>query len=75
MNDIQNILIKNGCDAETIANVVNDFKKVAVKHKPLQSCIALTVLLKIVATQGSDDPNEQIKLFFELADCYDAHID
>lgn len=32
MNDIQNILIENGCDAETIANVVNDFRNVVVKH-------------------------------------------
>ena len=75
MNDIQNILIKHGCDAETITTVVNDFRGVVVNHTPLQSCLAMAVLLKLLATKGSDDPNEQIKMLFELADCYNAELD
>lgn len=30
MNDIENMLIENDCDAETIATIVNDIKKVSV---------------------------------------------
>lgn len=75
MNDIENMLIEHDCDPETIANVVNDFRNVVVKHAPLQSCLAMAVLLKLLATKGSDDPNEQIKMLFELADCYNAELD
>ena len=74
MNDIQNILINHGCDAETITNVVNDFRVVVVKHEPLQSCLAMAVLLKLLATKGSDDPNDQLKMIFDIVDCYDINL-
>lgn len=74
MNDIENVLIENNCDAETINKVVNEFKDVAAEHSPLQACIAMALLLKILSKQGSDDPDNQLKLILELADCYDINL-
>ena len=74
MNEIGKILLKHDCDAETIEKVVNEFKDVAVKHSPLQACVAMAVLLKLLSKQGSDETDNQIKLLLELADCYNINI-
>lgn len=74
MNDIQNMLIEHGCDAETIANVVNDIKTVADEHSILQDSIAMAILLKVFAGIGTDDRDDQLKMIFDIADCYDINI-
>ena len=74
MNEIENMLIEHDCDAETINKVVNEFKDVAAEHSPLQACIAMALLLKLLSKQGSDDPDNQLKLLLELADCYNINI-
>lgn len=74
MNDIENMLIENDCDAETIATIVNDIKKVADEHSFLQDSIAMAILLKVFAGIGTDDRDEQLKMIFDIADCYDINL-
>lgn len=74
MNDIENMLIENDCDAETIATIVNDIKKVADEHSILQDSIAMAILLKLFAGIGTDDRDEQLKMIFDIADCYDINL-
>ena len=74
MNDIENMLIENDCDPETIATIVNDIKKVADEHSMLQDSIAMAILLKIFAGIGTDDRDEQLKMIFDIADCYDINL-
>lgn len=74
MNDIENMLIENDCDAETIATIVNDIKTVADEHSILQDSIAMAILLKVFAGIGTDDRDEQLKMIFDIADCYDINI-
>jgi hypothetical protein len=75
MNDIENMLIENDCDPETIATIVNDIKTVADEHSMLQVSIALAILLKVFTGGGTDDRDEQLKMIFAIADCYDINID
>lgn len=74
MNDIENMLIENDCDPETIATIVNGIKKVADEHSILQDSIALAILLKLFAGSGTDDRDEQLKMIFDIADCYDINL-
>ena len=74
MNDIENMLIENDCDAETIATIVNDIKKVADEHSILQDSIAMAILLKVFAGIGTDDRDEQLKMIIDIADCYDINL-
>nr|DAG25345.1 MAG TPA: SRP54-type protein, helical bundle domain [Caudoviricetes sp.] len=74
MNDIENMLIENDCDAETIATIVNDIKKLADEHSILQDSIAMAILLKVFAGIGTDDRDEQLKMIFDIADCYDINL-
>lgn len=74
MNDIENMLIENDCDAETIATIVNDIKTVADEHSILQDSIAMAILLKVFAGIGTDDRDDQLKMIFDIADCYDINI-
>ena len=74
MNDIKNMLIENDCDAETIATIVNDIKTVADEHSILQDSIAMAILLKVFAGIGTDDCDDQLKMIFDIADCYDINI-
>ena len=74
MNDIENMLLENDCDAETIATIVNDIKKLADEHSILQDSIAMAILLKVFAGIGTDDRDDQLKMIFDIADCYDINI-
>ena len=74
MNDIENMLLENDCDAETIATIVNDIKKVADEHSMLQDSIAMAILLKIFAGIGTGDRDEQLKTIFDIADCYNINL-
>jgi hypothetical protein len=74
MNDIENMLIENDCDAETIATIVNDIKTVADEHSIMQDSIAMAILLKVFAGIGTDDRDDQLKMIFDIADCYDINI-
>lgn len=68
------MLIENDCDAETIATIVNDIKKVADEHSILQDSIAMAILLKVFAGIGTDDRDKQLKMIFDIADCYDINL-
>lgn len=74
MNDIENMLIENDCDPETIATIVNDIKKVTDEHSFLQDSIALAILLKVFAGIGTDDRDEHLKIIFDIVDCYDINL-
>lgn len=74
MNDIENMLIENDCDVETITTIVNDIKTVADEHSILQDGIAMAILLKVFAGIGTDDRDEQLKMIFDIADCYDINL-
>lgn len=74
MKNIKNMLIENDCDAETIATIVNDLKKVVYGHSILQDSIAMAILLKLFAGIGTDDRDAQLKMIFDIADCYDINI-
>lgn len=74
MDEIKNMLLEHDCDAETISKLVDEFKTVGDEHSMLQDSIAMAILLKTIAGVGGDDPNEQLKLIFELADCYDINV-
>lgn len=78
MNSIAEILVKHGCDSETIAELVNKLIKVlnqvAEDKSTFQITIALAVLLKAVAAETSENADEQLAMIMELADCYNVNI-
>lgn len=78
MNDIEKILVKHGCDSETIAELTNKLIKalnqVADGNSTIQITIALAVLLKAVAAETGENADEQLALIMELADCYNVNI-
>ena len=78
MNEIEKILVKHGCDSETIAGLVNKLIKVlnqvADDKSSIQITIALAVLLKAVAAETSENADEQLAMIMELADCYHVNI-
>ena len=78
MNEIENILVKHGCDSETIAELVNKLIKalnqVAEDKSTIQITIALAVLLKTVAAETGENADEQLAMIMELADCYNVNI-
>lgn len=78
MNEIEKILVKHGCDSETIAELVNKLIKalnqVADGKSTIQITIALAVLLKAVAAETSENADEQLAMIMELADCYNVNI-
>lgn len=78
MNEIENILVKHGCDSETIAELVNKLIKplnqVAEDKSTIQITIALAVLLKAVAAETGENADEQLAMIMELADCYNVNI-
>lgn len=73
-NEIAELLIENGCDAETIATIVKDIKTVADEHSILQDSIAMAILLKLFAGIITDDRDEQLKMIFDIADCYGINL-
>lgn len=78
MNEIEEILVKHGCDSETIAELVNKFIKtlnqVADGKSTIQITIALAVLLKAIAAETNENVDEQLAMIMELADCYNVNI-
>lgn len=78
MNEIEEILVKHGCDSETIAELVNKLIKalnqVAEDKSIIQITIALAVLLKAIAVESNENADEQLAMIMELADCYNVNI-
>lgn len=78
MNAIAEILVKHGCDSETIAELVNKLIKVlnqvAEDKSTIQITIALAVLLKAVAAETNENADEQLAMIMELADYYHVNI-
>lgn len=73
-NDIENMLIENDCDPETIATIVNDIKTVADEHSILQDIIAMAILLNLYAGIGTNNRDAQLKMIFDIVDCYDVNL-
>lgn len=78
MNEIEKILVKHGCDSETIADLVNKLiepvNQLAGDNSTIQITIALAVLLKAVAAVTSENADEQLAMIMKLADCYNVNI-
>ena len=78
MNEIEKILVKHGCDSETIADLVNKLIKavnqVASDKSTIQITIATAVLLKAIAAETGENADEQLAMIMELADCYHVNI-
>lgn len=72
MNELEKILVKHGCDSETIADLVNKLIKalnqVASDKSAFQIAMATAVFLKAIAA------DEQLAMIMELADCYNVNI-
>lgn len=78
MNEIEKILVKHGCDSETIADLVNKLIKavnqVASDKSTIQITIATAVFLKAIAAETGENADEQLAMIMELADCYHVNI-
>ena len=78
MNEIEKILVKHGCDSETIADLVNKLMKaltqVASDKSAIQITMATAVLLKAMAAETGENADEQLAVIMEMADCYNVNI-
>lgn len=78
MNEIEKILVKHGCDSETITELVNKMIKavnqVAEDKSAFQITMATAVFLKAIAAETGENAYEQLAMIMELADCYNVNI-
>jgi hypothetical protein len=73
-NNIEELLIEAGCDPGNIERLVKSLCHVMNGDALLPAGIAVAIYLKSLAQRLCDDNDEQLKMIFDIADCYNINI-